>query len=241
MKKLAVLILALVLAGCETIQPIALAPTDRIGIYIDVDDQLRYQYLGFLVFENKAGEIDILAKREPQLAAIIDQYKTPRLERFESDLPARGNSTRLVRQASELGYTHLLVIQDGSTCLDLNCNRSFLGSGIYGGAAAPNRFTSQISYTLIDTRTEGVSYRRRLAYEFFFGDLKFKDIPKEPGPAAEAILCLDRANLLHALSELNQVAPLFNIEAGPERPTGGLQSMVKWEECSYMNGAAGTE
>lgn len=237
MKNFLGLLAVLALAGCETIQPIELAPTDRIGVYIDVDDQLRYQYLGFLVFENKAGEIDAQVERGPQLAALIDQYKTPRLERFDSDLPAIGNHSRLIRQAGELGYTHLLLIQDGSTCLDINCNRSFRGSGIYGAAAAPNRFTSQISYTLIDTRTEGVSYRRRLSYEFFFGELKFKDIPKEPGPAAGAILCLDRANMLHALAELNQVAPLFNIEAGPERPTGGLQSMVEWEECSYMDGA----
>lgn len=233
MKGIVAVLLVLVLAACETIQPIELAPSDRIGVYIDVDDQLRYQYLGFLVFENKAGEIDAQVERTPQLAGLIDRYSTPRLKRFDSELPARGNRKQLLRQAADLGYTHLLLIQDGSTCLDLNCNRSFLGSGIYGSAAIASRFTSQLEYTMIDTRTEDVSYRRRLSYEFFFGDMKFKDIPKESGLAADAILCLDRESMLHALAELNQVAPLFTIEPGPERPTGGLQSAVDWPECSY--------
>lgn len=212
------------LAGCVVIEPIDLQPNERIGVYIDVSDELNIGYMGFLVFGNQFDPLEADVDRFDDIADHLMASAGPNMELIERDLEMTNGLDDLRAAAGRLGYDYVLYVHDGSICLDGNCNRIFYGSGIYGNSVIGRRFVSSIDYTLLNTRMDARHYGRDLWTWFKIhrqGDgnkLKNRRDPVvEENPKieelsiSESLRCLDLRNVTTAMLQINETVPLFDV------------------------------
>ena len=211
----AVCVITLV-SSCATVEPMNLQGNERIGLYVEVSDEINLGYMGFTVFGNESEELDAELDRGPYIVDQVMAAAAPSFEWIDRDLEIGYDTKKLRQTARDLGYDYVLFVSDGRVCLDINCNRVFTGSGVYGSYAVGRRFASNLEYEIFNLETDKAHYRRRMSAYFELPEAD--DESSEPAPVydtelvPDALRCLDLDNLNIAMQDMNQVAALFEIE-----------------------------
>lgn len=199
-------IVIVALTGCASTGTIGLGENGKVLVIYDMQDEFSYKKIGLTAFQNEkyqdANGWPLNARAKKIIQEWVDDSLRSRVDIFSKTELNLGRINATKAWARQHGYSYLVRLSGGNTCVDMNCNHAVNGLGM-AVIFDKKELSSPIAYEVYDLLDAGliISSGTRV-----FADMNPIDDFDEnhfPSEVRQSALCLFDISLKAALNGIS--------------------------------------